>query len=281
MEYILLNDYLSASSLNCLLTCPRMYEFRYVDKLPVPPTASMLTGTALHRTFEAYYRGVIENVDHRLTAIQMADLATASLHETLTTEEHYLKPEEQEDAAVTVRELAASYVENIAAQITPLAVEEEHVWTARCGVPMLAYIDLRHRLPDGGEGIIDYKVTSRKWTPDKLVNSLQFNLYAMMTGICNVEVHNLVKATSSKRTSTTKPIDGVTDVSSNIRILRHTFDDSANDYLEDLIASCAALITSGIFMPCAMDAWNCSPDFCGYWHLCRGNGHNKITDLAA
>ena len=279
MTFTLPNDYLSASSLNCLLTCPRQYQFRYIERIPTPPTASMLTGTSLHRTFEAYYRGVIENADNRLTRDQMADLATATLEETLTTEEHYLKPEEQEEAGVTVRELSASYVESVAGTIVPLAVEEQHVWTARCGVPMLAYIDLRHQLPDGGEGIIDYKVTSRKWTPDKLTNSLQFSLYSMMTGIGDVEVHNLVKA-SAKRT-TAKPIDGVTDIAPNLRILRHAFDGSGNDHLEDIIESSARLITAGIFPPCSPDAWNCSPDFCGYWHLCRGKAETKMFDLAA
>ena len=281
MTFTLPNDYLSASSLNCLLTCPRMYEFRYVDKLPTPPTASMLTGTSLHRAFEAYYRGVIINPDNRLTPDQMADLATATLEETLITEEHYLKPEEQEGAGTTVRELSASYVEHVAGTIVPLAVEEQHVWTARCGVPMLAYIDLRHRLPDGGEGIVDYKVTSRKWTPGKLTNSLQFSLYSMMTGIGNVEVHNLVKATPAKRT-TAKPIDGVTAVSPNLHILRHAFDGSGNGHLEDIIESSARLITSGIFMPCSLDSWCCSETCCGYWHLCRGGKAQTVTiDLAA
>ena len=93
-QYELPSGYLSASSLNCLLTCPRMFEFRYIDRIPTPPTASMLTGTALHRTFETYYKGVIANPDNRLTASQMADLATSTLEDVLTSEEHYLKPEE-------------------------------------------------------------------------------------------------------------------------------------------------------------------------------------------
>ena len=280
MTFTLPNDYLSASSLNCLLTCPRQYQFRYIERIPTPPTASMLTGTSLHRTFEAYYRGVIENADNRLTRDQMADLATATLEETLTTEEHYLKPEEQEEAGVTVRELSASYVEHVAGTIMPLAVEEQHLWTARCGVPMLSYIDLRHQLPDGGEGIIDYKVTTKRWAPDKLVNSLQFNLYALGTGLQRVEVHNLVKTAPAKR-STAKPIDGVTDVSPNLRILRHAFDGNGNGHLEDIIESSARLITAGVFTPCAMDAWNCNPEWCGYWNICRGKAQTVMIDMAA
>ncbi len=280
MTFTLPNDYLSASSLSCLLTCPRQFAFRYIDRIPVPPTASMLTGTALHRTFESYYRGVIANPDNRLTPDQMADLATVTLEETLTTEEHYLKPEEQEEAGVTVRELSTSYVKHVAGTIMPLAVEEQHVWTARCGVPMLAYIDLRHQLPDGSQGIVDYKITGKRWTPDKLTNSLQFNMYALVTGLQRVEVHNLLKAAPAKR-SAAKSIDGVTDIAPNLRILRHAFDGSGNDHLEDIIESSARLITAGVFTPCAMDSWNCNPEWCGYWHLCRGKTQATMIDLAA
>ena len=89
MQYELPAGYLSASSLNCLLTCPRQYEFRYIERIPVAPSASMLLGTALHRTLETYYKGVIANPDNRLTPAQMQDLATATLGDVFTSEEHY------------------------------------------------------------------------------------------------------------------------------------------------------------------------------------------------
>ena len=162
-----------------------------------------------------------------------------------------------------------------------MAVEQEFVWLARCGVPILSYIDLRHKLPNGSESIADYKVTSKRWTLDKLVNSLQFNLYSMVTGIGDIGIHNMIRTSPGKRASTAKPVDDVLDLAPNIRLLRHNFDGSLHDYLEDLIESCARLITSGIFTPCAMDAWCCNPDWCGYWHLCRGKAQSKVTDLAA
>ena len=281
MQYELPNGYLSASSLNCLLTCPRQYEFRYIDRIPVAPTASMLTGSALHKTFETYYKGVITNSDNRLTATQMADLATETLHETLTSEEHYLSETEQEEAGIVVRDLASTYAENVAPTIVPLAVEEEHVWLSRCGVPILSYIDLRRRCPDGGEVVCDYKITTKRWTLDKLENSLQFNLYSMVTGIGDVEVHNLVKAAPAKRASIVKPQDNVIDLAPNLRILRHYFDGSLHEYMEDLIESCAHLITSGIFTPCSLDSWCCNPDWCGYWSQCRGKAQSKTIDIAA
>ena len=280
MQYELPNGHLSASALNTLLTCPRMYEFKYIDRIPTPPTASMLTGTALHKTFEEYYRTAMTSTQ-RYTADQIKELAATSFEDTITSEECYVTAEERSAAISTVKNLAATYVDLVAASITPLAVEEQHVHTARCGVPLLAYIDLRRQYSDGSEGIIDYKITTRKWTPDKLKNSLQFSLYAMMTGIGDIEVHNLLRAAPANRVASAKKSDDMIDIAPDLRILRYFFDGGINDHLDNLIESAARLITSGVFMPCALDAWNCTPEWCGYWHLCRGKAQSKTLDLAA
>ena len=280
MTYELPNGYLSASALNLLLTCPKQYEFRYVDRLSTPPSLAMITGTSLHRTFQDYYQTAMESAQ-RYTSIQAKDLAATMLEDTISTEECYLSREERTSATSVVQDLSVAYIEHVAKDIMPLAVEEEHVWTAKCGVPLLAYIDLRHQRQDGSQGIIDYKITSKRWTPDKICNSLQFNVYAMMTGLLNIDIHNLVKASATKRISAQKQIAGVTDITPSIRILNHTFDGSTNDHLEGLLESSARLITSGIFTPCAMDAWCCTPDVCGYWNLCRGKGQSRVIDMAA
>ncbi len=200
MQYELPNGYLSASSIGTLLTCPRMFELKYIQRILTPPSIAQVTGTTLHRTFEEYYRTAMTSA-HRYTPNQVKDLAVTMLEDTISTDECYVTADEQSSAMDTVQDLAACYVEHVAGTIMPLAVEEQHVWLARCGVPMLAYIDLRHQLPDGGEGIIDYKVTTKRWTPDKLANSLQFNLYSLVTGLQRVEVHNLVKTAPAKRSA--------------------------------------------------------------------------------
>ena len=281
MQYTLPKAYLSASALNCLLTCPRQYQFRYIEKIPVPPSAAMLTGTALHKTFEQYYRGIIENPANRLSSSQTADLAMTAFEDTVTSEENYLTCTEREQASATVRELASAYVETVGKGIVPLAVEEQYQYTSRCGVPLLAFIDLRRQCPDGSEMICDYKIMTKKWTMDKLANSLQFNLYAMITGNGDTEIHNIVKVQPSKRPAALKRTDDLFDLSPNLRVLRFSFDGGAFNHLENLIESAAQLITSGIFMPCALDAWNCTPEWCGYWNLCRGKPQAKAFDMAA
>ncbi len=278
-KYELPRGYLSASSLNMLLTCPKQFEFRYVQGLVIPPGAALVTGSAMHRTLETYYRDAMTS-SQRLTGKQAAELAVASLDEVLGEGENTVSGEERETAIHDLTGLAEVYVDTVAKDIVPLAVEEEVRYTAACGVDILAYLDLRRELPsvnrldDGvvGEGICDYKITGRKWTIDKLRNSLQFNLYSMATGIGDIEIHNMIKDVKVSKKLPAKPCaDGVLDISSNLRLLHHVFDGSQADHLENLIESAARLITSGIFMPCSLDSWCCNETWCGYYSRCRGS----------
>lgn len=290
MNYILPRSYLSASSIGTLLKCPKQFEFRYVQGIIIPPGAALITGTAMHKTCETYYRDAMTSTT-RLTGSQAADLAVVSLEEVLDSGEHIITSTEVEDAKSTLQMIAKTYVQEIAQNIKPIAVEEEVRYKSACGVDILAYLDLRRELPFSdeaskalketgvvdNEGICDYKITSKKWNLGDLRNSLQFNLYSMITGIGNIEIHNMIKGSKVSKKLPAKPAaDGVLDITSNLRVLQYTFNGSQVDYFEGLIESAARLITSGIFMPCDPTAWCCTPDWCGYWNLCRGKPQPRL-----
>ncbi len=50
--------YLSYSQLNTFITCPLQYKYRYVIKIPVPPSAALAFGDIMHRTVRAFYESV-------------------------------------------------------------------------------------------------------------------------------------------------------------------------------------------------------------------------------
>jgi RecB family exonuclease len=281
MQYTLPRGYLSPSALSTFYRCPRQYEFRYIHGLIVPPNAAMVMGGAAHRTIEQYFRDAMRSGGGRLTGKQAAELSVEVLAD-------YLK-EEGADAAgpldldsmrYGLRTLTETYVDHVAADIEPLAVEEDVRFTMASGVPVFGRLDLRHRLrPDGAEeGICDYKITAKKWSPAQVSNSLQFLLYSYATGIRDVQVHNLVKsAKAAKLLGGEEDADGVKDVASNLRVLHHVFDGSDADHLERLVSGAAELITKGLFPPCDPGSWACGSDWCGYWSSCRG----KTRALAA
>ena len=271
MRYELPRGYLSASAIRTLQTCPRQYEFRYIEGRIIPPNAALAVGSMTHRTLETYYRDAMTSAV-RLSPDQAGELSVTVLDDWVRDNEHAMSADDVEGARRLLPDAVSAYVRNIGSRLRPLAVEEEVRVTMACGVPMLAYIDLRCTPLDAeGERLADYKVTSRKLSMRDLSDSLQFNIYALLTGVSDIEIHNIVK-TRGKPASKPSFQDGVTDYASNLRTLRHSFDGSQAAHFERLVEAAARLITSGVFMPCDPMAWNCTPEWCGYWKLCRGRG---------
>lgn len=286
MKYELPRGYLSASAIGTLMNCPRQYKYRYIDGLIIPPTAALVTGSVMHKVFEEYYHDAMVS-PVRFTVDQAVEMACDTASDYIVQNEIKLTDSEINTMFDDVRPLTRTYIENVAQHIKPLGTEEEVRVTLTCGVDILAYLDLRHEIQytdeqvktaaENGEvlekvGLCDYKITGKKWTPDRLKNSLQFNLYTYITDIHDVQIHNLVKVPYKPVASRRQVEPGVQDYASNLRVLNHTFNGEDNAHIESLVESAARLITSGIFMPAPMDSWCCTPDWCGYWSLCRGRG---------
>ena len=49
-------DYISPSRLNCWLSCPLKFKFRYIDGVKTPPTPALFLGRHVHGGLEHFYR---------------------------------------------------------------------------------------------------------------------------------------------------------------------------------------------------------------------------------
>jgi len=270
-RYALPKGYLSASAIKTLQTCPRQYEFRYVRGIINPPNAALTTGSVAHKTIETYYNDAITS-SSRLTPAQAAELSGDTFEEYIRENETVMSQEERNEAHRILPDIVSRYVDCIGQHITPQATEKEFRFKMACGVDLLGYIDLLYD-KEGETAIADYKVTSKKLTYNDLANSLQFNLYALATGIGDIQIHNLVKTVGKPAAKRSTGVDGVMDYASNLRTISHVFDGSQVSHFEYLVESAAKLISSGIFMPCSPDSWCCNENWCGYWHLCRGRNN--------
>lgn len=284
MKYTLPKGYLSASALSKLLQCPKQFEFRYIYNMHSPGNAALAVGGVAHKTLEVYYVDAMSS-RIRLSGEQAAELAMVQWADYLDENEISLGKEEIESARKNLRELIQCYVVHVAKDVIPKAVEEKILFTTAAGIDLLGYIDLRYAKPVSDEdrksaeteglalddeGLVDYKVTSKKWSSAQLKNSLQFNLYALMTGVGEIQVHNLIKDASVKTLPKKSSEDGIVDYTANLRVLRHRFNGGQAAHMENLVEAAARLITSGIFIPCDPGAWCCSKDWCSYWNVCRG-----------
>jgi RecB family exonuclease len=291
MKYNLPKPYLSASSINTMLRCPMQFKFRYIDNIILPPNVNMLSGSAVHKSNEFYYEDVIKGYAERMTPKMVGELTQAMMEDMAKEQEYVLAGTEKDQTMAELKNISEAYIENIGQYVTPLAVEEEIRYTSRCGVDILGFIDLS-RAPNELEAdknidavLVDYKITGKKWNGTKLKNSLQFHLYALSTGVMDIEVQNIVRTDKPIKKLPLKadPKDECKlDVTSNLRLLHHQFKESDFDHVENLIEGVAGMISAGIFIPCDMDAWCCNSTWCGYWGLCRGKSEAPpvIVDMA-
>lgn len=279
-KYALPKDYLSASQIKMYLRCSKQYEYRYVKGLVMPPALPMLQGSAVHKGFEIYYQEVIDG-RQPLNAEQLADFTVTQLEDMADEQDVTLEGSSKDQAAAELVGVVKPYISAIAPTVRPHLVEQEVRYETKCGVELLAYIDLV-RKPSEWETtnnllsnrIVDYKITGRKWSLNKLANDLQFLIYSAATGMEDIEIHNLTKTTKKVAIKEQKEEDylaNTQDVATNLRVLRNKMS-SASDtaHVENLVESVASAISAGTFIPCDTESWCCNEKFCGFWHLCRG-----------
>ena len=285
-NFILPRPYLSASAISNLLKCQRKFEFDYIENRPRKTSPAQLVGLVGHSTFESYYTDKLKG-SYLLTGEQMSELAITFLEDKLL-ESEFSEPVDKDALIPSIKNTTTDYINFVGVPTTPKVVEEEIRYKSRCGVEILGYVDLirepnEHELAAStsqetaappSEILADYKITGKKWPLANLTKSLQFHLYAMATGIQSVEIQNVVnskKKGTPKQTSVEHFLQPEQDLSSNIRLLRHTFPTSSFDHIERIIEGAAKIITAGNFMPTDPSNWWCDPRFCDHYQECRGS----------
>jgi len=264
--------YLSVSQIKLFLLCPKAYEYLYVLKRPWISNVPMLKGTSEHQVFEKVYQEKIEGT--LVTTPKIAgEFGVFRMEENAKEEGFTLTSKVKDTIFKQIEKEVTTYVEVIVPKVNPLFVEKEVRATLVSGIPILGYIDLVHG-DTSKEIIADYKISGKKWSLSKAVNDLQFQVYSMLTGIKDVQVHNIVdtKLKVRKSRKDTKHPE-VYDAASNIRVIN--VDNATINYahLNNIIEGVAKTISSGIFVPCALDSWKCTEKFCNNYSECRGKAN--------
>lgn len=278
-NYNLPKSYLSASQLKCLFKCERQYYYKYVEGIKSPGNANMLLGSACHRTHEQIYKDKMAGVP-LITPKQTAELVVFNFDSVAkeAVENDGADPIPDKDKDVLYGEIInveASYVENIVPSVIPIAVELEFIYTSRCGIDLLMYVDLVKQLHEddaNSRSVIDYKITQKKWNIQTLLSDVQFILYTKALDIPQIEIHNLVKGSrkAPAKAKYTPTYIGELDIASNIRCLQTTYAPNEYEHLENIIEYSAMKISSGVFAPCDPSNWVCTPKWCAYYGICRG-----------
>lgn len=252
---------LSPTRMNMYLTCPKRFEFRYIMGQIVPPNGALVRGKSCHEAMRHNYAVKVQTGDDAPVSDVLDAFDMAFEREMQTAE---LRADEQrgklKDSGAKLTRL---YREVRAPEIMPAVYEERVILELEGGDTFEGVVDLA--TPD--HRIIDLKTSSKKPAADTADNSLQLTAYGWsyyhLKGVMPIgyaldfAIHDAgAKTGRAKARLLTLPTQ------------RSAID--LDDFASD-VAQVFAAIKAGAF-PRHTTGWHCSPQWCGYWNLCRGRG---------
>jgi len=198
-------SYVSASRLNCWLTCPRKWKILYLDGLRCPTTPSLFLGKVCHSGLECVYR-------HRQLGIELevADISRRMLDSwaAMVDEERmrFASADEEQALQKQALDLVAAYMQRMPAdEPRPRAVEVaaesplvDPTTGEDLGIPLLGIMDLVLDGPTGAT-IVDFKTSARSSEPLEIVHEIQMTCYSYLfrrleqRAEAGLEIRSLIK----------------------------------------------------------------------------------------
>ncbi|MFZ5845360.1 MAG: ATP-dependent helicase [Patescibacteria group bacterium] len=165
-------DYLSYSQLETFSTCPLQYKYRYVLRIPVPPSAALTFGDTIHRTLRAFYELVkAGEKPSRDKLIELYEVNWSSLGFGDKRYEEKMKKQGREL-------LLGFYEKGYDPQQVPTDLEQPFKIKITPTLKLAGKIDRVDTFPDGKIEIIDYK-TGQALKKRDATRDLQLTVYAL------------------------------------------------------------------------------------------------------
>ena len=244
-------DHLSATQINMFLRCERQWYYRYVQGIRIPPPGAVILGGAYHDGVEHAYRVRMEEGELP-SAEDCQDVFRAAFDQHIEEEEEIDWGDDHPGVLIDRGvELVKLYVDNVAPQVDPVAVEAG--FSLPYEIPVIGFIDL---VADegGSKSIIEHKTSRRRGGLDR---------YGLQMGIYRIALEkdwglSVGEARVHQALTTAKPDINVESVPIE-----------AESMIDLVVGTMIQKINLGIFAPTGVGTWACSEKWCGYYKLCH------------
>lgn len=164
-------DFLSYSQINTFEICPLQYKYKYILRIPVPQSAAVSFGNAMHQTLRDFYKALKEGAKLKLDNLHEI-LENHWSSEGFENKMHEQKRKEEGKAALS------KYYKNYHDE-KKLPIFLEYPFKIKLeNLTIGGYIDRIDKLSDNKVEIIDYK-TGKVYGENQMKNDLQLTIYAL------------------------------------------------------------------------------------------------------
>ena len=248
-------EHLSYSSISAYLSCAASWQFKYIEHIKTPPAVELSFGSAFHATVEQFVGG-----EHKADLIGLWADNWSKQIEKDSTDFGIGSPNEYFNIGVrlfTDDNVRRGILSIRADKDTNGPKLERYVELRVPGVPIpvVGYIDIIavDHVP------CDFKTSARAWTSDKALNEVQPLFYLAALNQAGIETPDFrFRHYVFVKTKTPQ-----------FQAIEHTHNPAQLGWLFGMIRKVWEGIEREVF-PENPTGWKCSPDYCEFWHLCRG-----------
>lgn len=274
--------HLSYSSISSYLSCPALWKFRYIDKLPSFGNPNLFFGSVWHNTIEEYIsmsgaRGteLLVNIYRKRWDAQLEkegermnwlDFYTKESVEDATYDEGIewitgnVKFEgDYQNMAAFLDTLKPKKRKNAAEDEKPYYIEEFiQLQVPGVPIPIIGFIDV---ITDD-DIPTDFKTSSKSWSATQAQEEMQplFYLAALSQNAIRVPGNQFRHVVFVKKQKVAPP---------KVQIFTTQHNRAKLLWIYRVIEGVWNAIEAGAY-PVDPTGWQCSPRFCDYWGSCRG-----------
>jgi len=162
--------FLSYSQINTFETCPRQYRFRYIQRIPTPPSAAATFGSSMHQALRDFYQEIKEG-----KKLSKKDLL--GLLEVNWSPQGYASKSHEERMKKQGQRMLTDFYKKFDSKVIPKDLEQPFVIKVSPKLKIGGRID-RVDEKKGELEIMDYK-TGKAMEQKKIDQSLQMTVYAL------------------------------------------------------------------------------------------------------
>lgn len=243
------------SQLHSYIKCGKLYAFRYIEGIVVPPRAALTVGSAVDTGVTANFAQKVETGSD-LALNDVLDIFSTDF-ESRATETDWADDDKGAQKDIGARLLEVHHTK-LAPSIQPATVQEKFVIETDAGFNIGGTIDYT----DKAGWIADTKTSKNKYSFDAVSKAIQPTLYDFAYEALRGEKAKGFRYDVLIKPTKTKPPE-VQQVAAEVT-------ETDREWLFDTITNVHKAIEAGIELPAPEGSWYCSPDWCGYWSRCKG-----------